>query len=58
MVQWVRLHAPNAEGPGFDPWSGNWIPHATAESLHATSKSPHAATKDPSCRNEDLAQPK
>ena len=22
-------------GPGFDPWSGNWIPHA--------------ATKDPSC---------
>ena len=31
-------------GPGFDPWSGNWIPHATTRSLHAT-------TKDPACRN-------
>ena len=26
-------------GRGFDPWSGNWIPHATA--------------KDPTCCNED-----
>ena len=23
VVQWLRLHAPNAGGPGFDPWSGN-----------------------------------
>ena len=22
-VQWLRLHAPNAGGPGFYPWSGN-----------------------------------
>ena len=22
VVQWLRLHAPNAGGPGFDPWSG------------------------------------
>ena len=29
MVQWLKLHAPNAGGLGFDPWSGNWIPHAT-----------------------------
>ena len=21
--QWVRLHAPNAGGPGFNPWLGN-----------------------------------
>ena len=21
VVQWVRLHAPKAGGPGFDPWS-------------------------------------
>ncbi|TEA31943.1 hypothetical protein DBR06_SOUSAS8310198, partial [Sousa chinensis] len=51
VVQWVRLHAPNAGGPGFDPWSGNWISHATTESLHATTKSLHAATKDPACCN-------
>ena len=31
--------APHSQcrGPGFDPWSGRWIPHA--------------ATKDPACRN-------
>ena len=22
VVQWLRLHAPNAGGLGFDPWSG------------------------------------
>ena len=37
-------------GPGFDPWSENWIPHATAKSLHT-------ATKDPVCCSEDPAQP-
>lgn len=26
-VSGVRLHAPNAEGPGFKPWSGKWIPY-------------------------------
>ena len=31
MVQWLKLHAPNAGGRGFDPWSGNWIPHATTK---------------------------
>ena len=30
-------------GPGFDPWSGNWIPHAI--------------TKDPTCHSKGLAQP-
>ena len=29
-------------GPGFDPWSGNWIPYATAESSQV-------ATKDSVC---------
>ena len=24
--------------PGFEPWSGNWILHATTESLHAADK--------------------
>ena len=23
VIQWVRRQAPNAGGPGFDPWSGN-----------------------------------
>ena len=23
VVQWLRLHVPNARGLGFDPWSGN-----------------------------------
>ena len=29
VVQWLRLCTPNAGGPGFDPWSGNEIPHPT-----------------------------
>lgn len=29
-------------GPGFNPWLGNYTPHA--------------ATKDPICLNEDMAQ--
>ena len=31
-------------GPGFDPWSGNQIPHATT-------KGSHAAVKYPACHN-------
>ena len=23
VAQWIKLHTPNAGGPGFDPWSGN-----------------------------------
>ena len=34
MVQWLRLHALNGRGPRFDPWSGNWIPRATAKTRH------------------------
>ena len=43
LVQWLRLWAPNRSGPGFNPWSGNWIPHAT--------------TKRPTCCSWDMAQP-
>ena len=39
MVQWVRLHAPNAGGPGSIPHQG------TRSHMHAATKSPHAATK-------------
>ena len=41
VVQWVRLHAPNAGGPGSIPGRG------TRSRIHAASESPHAATKDP-----------
>ena len=46
VVQWLRLHTPNAEGLEFDPRSGKQI-------THATTKSPHALTKmdDPTCCN-------
>ena len=52
VVQWVRLHAPNAGGPGLIPGQG------TRSHMHAATKSSHAATEDPICRNEDPAQPK
>ena len=47
-VQWRRLQAPNAGGPGFDHWMGNWIPHAVT-------KSSHVATRDPACCHEGRA---
>ena len=32
VAQWLQPQAPNAETQaGFNPWSGNWIPHATAK---------------------------
>ena len=55
VVQWVRLHAPNARGPGSIPGGGTRSHmhsatkslHATTKSLHAATMSPHAATKIP-----------
>ena len=49
VVQWVRLHAPNAGDLGLIPGRG------TRSHMHAASKSPHAATKKPMCRSEDPA---
>ena len=37
VVQWLRLHAPNAERLEFDLRSGNWIPHAAIKSLRGAS---------------------
>ena len=37
VAQWLRLCTPNAGGAGFNPWSGNYIPHATTK------------IKDPEC---------
>ena len=53
MVQWVRLHTPNAGGPGLIPGqrtrsrmhAATKSPHAATKSTHATTKSPHGANK-------------
>ncbi|TEA30586.1 hypothetical protein DBR06_SOUSAS4110021 [Sousa chinensis] len=45
VVQWVRLHAPNAGGPGSIPGRG------TSSCMHVATKSPHAATKKSACCN-------
>ena len=45
VAQWLRLHAPNAGGPGSIPGQG------TRSNMHAAAKSSHATTKEPTCRN-------
>ena len=45
VVQWVRLRAPNAGGPGSIPGQ------ETRSHTHAATKSSHATTKEPACRN-------
>ncbi|TEA34221.1 hypothetical protein DBR06_SOUSAS2710098, partial [Sousa chinensis] len=45
VVQWLRLHAPNAGGPGSIPGQG------TKSHMHVTTKSSHATTKEPGCCN-------
>ena len=34
----VKTPCSQCRGPGFDPWSGKYIPHATSKSPHATTK--------------------
>ena len=41
VVQWVRLHTPNAGGLGSIPGQG------TRSHMHAATKSSHASTKEP-----------
>ena len=38
VVQWLRLHAPNAGGPIFNSWSGNYISHAETKDLACCKK--------------------
>ena len=45
VVQWLRLHAPNAGGPGSIPDQG------TRSHMHAATKSSQVATKEPWSRN-------
>ena len=46
VVQWVRVRAPDAGGPGSIPGQGT-------RSHMPQLRSPHATTKDPVCRSED-----
>ena len=46
MVQWIRLRAPNAGGPGSIPGQG------TRSHMHAATKSLYAATEEPVSRNQ------
>ena len=45
VAQWIRLHGPNARGPGLIPGQG------TRSHMHAATKSSHATTKEPTSRN-------
>ncbi|TEA34054.1 hypothetical protein DBR06_SOUSAS2310164, partial [Sousa chinensis] len=45
VVQWRKLRAPNAGGPGLIPGQGTRSHMLQLKSLHATTKIPHATTK-------------
>ena len=45
VAQWLRLHAPNARGPGSIPGQ------VTRSHMHAATKSSHATTKEPESHN-------
>ena len=45
MVQWIRLRAPNAGGPGSIPGQG------IRSYMHAATKGSHAITKEPVSHN-------
>ena len=58
MVQWLRLHAPNAGGLGSIPGQGtrSHMPQVRVRMPQLRVcmpqlKIPHATTKDPACRN-------
>ena len=53
MVQWVRLHAPNAGGPGSIPGQGTRS-HTHAATKHATTKILRAATKTWCSQNKQI----
>ena len=45
VVQWIRLHTPNAGGQGSIPGQG------TRSHVHAATKSSHATAEEAACRN-------
>ena len=59
VVQWLRLHAPNAGGLSSIPGQGTRSHMQATKSSHATAKILHAAVKiqDSVCHNQDPAKP-
>ena len=56
MVQWIRLHASNAGGPGSIFGQGaRFCMHAATKNSHSATKSPHAATKKSTCPTKKSA---
>ena len=53
VVQWLRLCAPNAGGPGSIPVRGTRSHMLQLRVYMPQLKIPCAATKDPACSNED-----
>ncbi|TEA24199.1 hypothetical protein DBR06_SOUSAS17310001, partial [Sousa chinensis] len=53
VVQWLRLHTPNAGGPGSIPGQGtrSHMPQRQQRSRMVQLKIPRATTKDPTCHN-------
>ena len=55
--QVAKTACSQCRGPRFDPWSGNYFPHATTKTSYATTRkfphstrkieAPHAATRIP-----------
>ena len=47
MVRWLRLTAFTAQGPGFNPWVGNWDPtsHVVQQPYHHHQKKPNIRTE-------------
>ena len=50
VVQQLGLCTSTARGLRFDPWSGNYIPHATTKSSNAATKTQHSEINE---RNKD-----
>ena len=64
VVQWLRLCAPNAAGPGSIPGQGtrSHMPQLRVHMLQlkilcAATKDPACLNEDPACRDYDPAQP-
>ena len=62
VVQWLRLHAPNAGGPGSIPGQGTRsrmsqlrVHMLQLKLPHAAMKDPAHCSEDPACGNEDPA---
>ena len=52
----ARTPSSQCRGPGFNPWSGNWIPHAATKDLACKqAKTSNAAMKIAATKTEDLA---